>query len=152
VPNCNLNADNIEETGVSEICLQNYNKKPYIIINASHSVSVLDQKASERNMPFHFTPDNFGMLSDCYIEACKNSGFFVKNLSKDFKWVNNALFRLDVPGNSLSAAMAASSGVVGAPIFLSYEYELLANNSISFLGNHRGDNIKEITKFLLSVL
>lgn len=148
LPDCNVKADNINKNGISAICLENYNKKPYIIINASHSVSIFDQKGSEKNMPFQFTPDNLGMLSDCYKETCEDrkSGFFVKSLSPDFSWINDALFRADVPGNSLSAAMAASSGVLAGAMALSYEYELLTNERVSILGNHRGDNIKEIRK------
>jgi hypothetical protein len=148
LPDCNVKAESIEKSGIASICSQNYDNKPYIIINASHSVSVFAQKASEKNMPFQFTLDNFGMLSDCYKETCedKRYGFFVKSRSKDFAWINNALFRADEPGNSLSAAMAASSGVLAGDFLLSYEYELLTNNRISMIGNHRGDNIKEIRK------
>jgi len=150
LPNCNVDAEEIKNNGIPQCAINNYKAKPYIIINASHSVETFNQKGSERNMPFQFTLDYFGTLSDCYSKgSCNenNQGFFAKTLSKNFVWVNKALFRDDKPGNSLSAAMAASSGVVVAgPILLSYEYELITNNKISLLGNHRGDNIKEIRK------
>lgn len=149
LPNCNVDAEEIKSSGIPECARNNYKAKPYIIINASHSIDTFDQKGSERNMPFQFTLDYFGMLSDCYSKGyCNenNQGFFAKTLSKNFVWVNKALFRNDNPGNSLSAAMAASSGVVAGPILLSYEYELLTNNRISLIKNQRGDNIKEIRK------
>ncbi len=151
LPDCNVIADNIEKNGVDYKCAQNYNNKPYIIINASHSVPLINQGASEKNMPFQFTLDNYGTLSDCYGGACedKKKGFFVKSISKDFQWINNALFRADKPGNSLSAAMAASSGVVAGATLLSYEYELLSNNRVSVWGNSRGDNLKEIRKEII---
>lgn len=149
LPNCNVDAEEIKNNGIPQCAINNYKAKPYIIINASHSVKALNQKGSERNMPFQFTLDYFGTLSDCFSKgACNenNQGFFASTLSKNFVWVNRALFRDDKPGNSLSAAMAASSGVVAGPVLLSYEYELITNNKISLLGNHRGDNIKGIRK------
>ncbi|MBD9355447.1 patatin-like phospholipase family protein [Methylomonas albis] len=146
LPNCNVDAEDIKSTGIDSACARNYRTKPYVIINATHSVPTTEQGASEMNMPFQFTLDNIGTISDCHPDMKCKKGFFVNNISKDFAWVNNALFRKDKPENSLSAAMAASSGVVGAPVLLSYEYELFYQPRISLLGNWRGSNIKEIRK------
>jgi hypothetical protein len=157
LPYCNVNAEVIEAAEIDGLCAQNYRTKPYIIINASHSVPINDQEASERNMPFQFTLDNMGTLSDCQPtrKGCdqdeRKYGFFVNNLSEDFAWVNKALFRKDTPQNSLSSAMATSSAVVAAPVLLSYEYELFKDPRISMLGNWRGNKIKEIREeFVLS--
>lgn len=151
LPKCNMNAENIKKHGIDSECAKNYRTKPYIIINTSHSVPMKDQKASPKNMPFQFTFDKLGTLSDCHSDnkECagdKKHGFFVKTLSHDFAWINAALFRADKPENSLSAAMAASSGVVAGPMLLSYEYELLFKPEISLLGNWQGQKIKEIRK------
>jgi len=157
LPYCNVYAEEVEARGIDSACARNYRVKPYIIINASHSVPVIDQAGSERNMPFQFTLDNLGTLSDCHPSRteCNNKdkrdGFFVNTLSDDFAWVNNSLFKSDEPGNSLSAAMAASSGVVAGAILLSYQYELYYKPGISLLGNTRGTKIKEIREeFVLS--
>lgn len=146
LPNCNVNSEDIESNGVDSACARNYRTKPYIIINATHSVPVANQGASEMNMPFQFTLDNLGTVSDCHPNSNCKKGFFVNTISKDFAWVNKSLFRKDSPENSLSAAMAASSGVVGAPVLLSYEYELFYRPRISLLGNWRGSTIREIRK------
>ncbi len=152
LPNCNVNADNVKNHGINSACARNYWTKPYIIINASHSVAMTNQKASYLNMPFQFTLDSIGTLSDCHSgsKKCNNNdrkhGFFVNTLSEDFVWVNKKLFRKDKPENSLSSAMAASSGVVAGPMLLSYEYELYNKPYTSIIGNWRGNKIKEIRK------
>lgn len=150
LPECNLDAEVIKKNDLPTECARNYRGKPYIIINASHSAPTLQQGWSEKNMPFQFTFDYMGTIADCYPQgSCgeeKNKGFFVQTLSQDFTWVNNSFFRSDQAENSLSAAMAASSGVVSGALLLSYQYELYTNTRTSIFGNQRGDKIKEIRK------
>jgi hypothetical protein len=148
LPECNVDAAEIERIGINELCVSNYRKKPYLIINASHSVKTLDQKGSPENVPFHFTMDEIGALTDCHkTERCdhkESKGFFVKNISDDFAWINKSLIKGDKAYNNLAAAMAASSAVVSGTVLLSYHYELAYKPRLSMIGNMKGDRIEEI--------
>lgn len=139
---CNVNAEEVKVSGIDPRCTRNYRQKPYIIVNATHSVPFNKQGGDESHVPFQFTLDYIGTLADCFQPGeCgenKNKGFFVRTLSRDFAWVNKSAFRDDKPQNSLSAALAASSGVASGTALLSYDYELLKDPRMTMLGNYRG--------------
>lgn len=147
IPHCDIDSG---DKKTLECYKYNYSRKPYIIVNSTHSAPPFT-KGTERNIPFHFTLDNFGTLTDCYIgsrdcNSAGNAGFFAKSVSKEYVWVNKKLypFNADKPRNTLSAALASSSAVVSGATMLSYKYEIIVNTKNSKVGNVRGDHIAEI--------
>ncbi len=122
-------------------CWPEDTQRPYPIFNASHSVPTFKQGVSPLNFPFQMSPDSFGTLADCQSENlpedsnCKGGekGFFVSSSAQEFEWGNRKWQRYfkfwdpsswTVPGNTLSKALAASSGVVSGAPLLSYNFDL----------------------------
>lgn len=151
LPNHNVDFTKINDRSIYP---RGFSQKPYPIFNLTHS-SFVQQAADIKNLPFEITPDYLGTIIDCKSEGLaekpcgffKNNryariGFFARPSAEGFQWENRKWGRWwklwssdeDEPGALLSKAMAPSSGVIGTPILLQYNFHL----------RYRGQKILEI--------
>ncbi len=114
-------------------------KKPYPIINATHSAVFMEQ-STPYNFPFEITPNYIGTIIDTssgekfssyfrrkltsYLYGEDITGFFINQRAKGIEIIRQKYFdKQDEEGDYLSKYLHVSSAVIGKLLSLTYRFE-----------------------------